>query len=213
MGCWPGHRHAGAPPPASGLGGARGFLRTRSYHKPCAAAISCAQLPGSHKPCVSACGRVCSPPPAFSTSPWLLGTLARSLPWRCAAACVGIGRGTGELLRTHNCQGGSHKPCACAGSVQEMFRYAAVFNQPLEAWDVGQVASMSVRRRPRRDWEGHRGALAHTQLPRWWPQAMRVCWRGAVYVRLRGRFQPALGSMGRWPGHQHVCAPPPASGL
>ena len=96
MGCWPGHRHAGAPPPASGLGGARGFLRTRSYHKPCAAAISRAQLPGSHKPCVSACGRVCSPPPAFSTSPWLLGTLARSLPWRCAAARVGIGRGTGS---------------------------------------------------------------------------------------------------------------------
>ena len=31
---------------------------------------------------------------------------------------------------------------------QNMFSYANVFNQPVEAWDVGQVTSMQVRCRP-----------------------------------------------------------------
>eukprot|EP00964_Phaeocystis_antarctica_P077045 scaffold47727_cov69-Phaeocystis_antarctica.AAC.4 len=41
---------------------------------------------------------------------------------------------------------------------------------------------------------------------------MCVCWRGAVYVPLRDCLQPARGGMGRWPGHRHVGAPPPALG-
>ena len=40
----------------------------------------------------------------------------------------------------------------------------------------------------------------------------RISPRGAGYVLLRDRFQPARGCMGRWPGCQHVGAPPPACG-
>ena len=35
----------------------------------------------------------------------------------------------------------------CAGAAQYMFRRATAFNQPVEAWDVGQVINMRVRRR------------------------------------------------------------------
>ena len=45
-------------------------------------------------------------------------------------------------------QGSGHKPRACAGVEQYMFQTASAFNQPLEAWDVSQVISMYVRRRP-----------------------------------------------------------------
>jgi len=45
-------------------------------------------------------------------------------------------------------QGSGHKPCACAGAVQSMFSSMSSFNQPLEAWDVSQVITMYVRRRP-----------------------------------------------------------------
>ena len=110
------------------------------------------------------------------------------------------------LLRTHSCSDGVHKPCVCAGAAQSMFSYARSFNQPLAAWDVGQVKYMSVRRRPAStSW----GLLLHRQLLRWRPQAVCVCWRGAAYVQCRELFQPAFGSMGRWPGQIHVGAPPP----
>ena len=42
-----------------------------------------------------------------------------------------------------------------------MFIYARAFNQPVEAWDVGQVTNMQVRRRPVSQDRG----LLHTQLP------------------------------------------------
>ena len=57
-------------------------------------------------------------------------------------------------------QGGGHKLCVCAGAAQNMFQNARAFNQPLAAWDVGQVTSMQVRRRPASGF----GAPAHTQL-------------------------------------------------
>ena len=94
--------------------------------------------------------------------------------------------------------------CACAGAAQTMFYYASAFNQPLAAWDVGQVINMNVRRRPA---SGSQASYTHTPL--WGPQAMCVCWRGAVYVLLRKLLQPARGSLGRRPGHQHGGAPPP----
>ena len=34
------------------------------------------------------------------------------------------------------------------GVAQWMFNSAGAFNQPLGAWDVGQVTNMQVRRRP-----------------------------------------------------------------
>ena len=78
------------------------------------------------------------------------------------------------------------------------------FNEDVNAWDVGQVTNMNVRRRALR--QGHR-APARTQL--WGPQAMCVCWRGAVYVLWSERFQPACGSLGCRPVDQHGGAPPP----
>ena len=44
-----------------------------------------------------------------------------------------------------------------------MFSRATAFNQPVAAWDVGQVTYMQVRRRPR---PGGVGGLLCTQLPR-----------------------------------------------
>ena len=64
---------------------------------------------------------------------------------------------------------------------------------------------MYVRRRPT-----SQSGLLHTHscsVGR--PQAVCVCWHGAVYVLLRDLLQPALGCMGRRPGHQHAGAPPP----
>ena len=84
------------------------------------------------------------------------------------------------------------------------------FDEDLNAWDVGQVTTMDVRSRPRREpeglgwWQGGRSfAIGAPTL------SVRVRRRGAVYVARRERFQPARGSVGRWPGHQHVGAPPP----
>ena len=48
-------------------------------------------------------------------------------------------------------------------SMYFMFRNGWDFNQPVEAWDVGQVTSMSVRRRPRREPEEGLG---------WFPRAL-----------------------------------------
>ena len=87
------------------------------------------------------------------------GTLARSPPWRCAAA-LRLSRGS---CCTHTAaQGSGHKPCARAGAAQRMFYYASSFNGPLEAWDVGQVTGMQVRQRPA-SWS--QGSCAHTAAP------------------------------------------------
>ena len=37
---------------------------------------------------------------------------------------------------------------------QSMLHGASAFNQPVAAWDVGQVTKMEVRHRPRRELEG-----------------------------------------------------------
>ena len=43
-------------------------------------------------------------------------------------------------------------------AAQRMFMSASAFNQPVEAWDVGKVTNMDVRRRARvgsrRGWDG-----------------------------------------------------------
>ena len=49
------------------------------------------------------------------------------------------------LLRTQLPRRSGHTPYVCAGATQSMFSNAAVFNQPVEAWDVGQVTTMRVR--------------------------------------------------------------------
>ena len=49
------------------------------------------------------------------------------------------------LLRTQLPRRSGHTPHVCAGATQSMFSNAAVFNQPVEAWDVGQVTTMRVR--------------------------------------------------------------------
>ena len=95
--------------------------------------------------CVLARRSKCSPGRPFSTSLWQHGMLARSLTSRCAAALCG---GVGGLRARTAAQGSGHKPCACAGAAQRMFKAASSFNQPLAAWDVGQVTNMQVRRRP-----------------------------------------------------------------
>ena len=75
MGRWPGHQHAGAPPPALGDG-------------------------------------------------------------RCVSLTL-----AGWLPKQHVC---------VLVAAQGMFSSATAFNQPVEAWDVGQVTNMGVRRRPLR---------------------------------------------------------------
>ena len=153
---------------------------------------------------------ICSAPRSLSTSLWLHGMLAWSLPWGCAAACVGIRRCQGRALaHTQLPRGQPQAVCVCwRGAVYVRLR------------DFFQPAFGCMGR-----WPGHQhagalppasgsGAPVHTaSLPRGQPQAVCVCLRGAVYVPLSGCFQPASGSMGRWPGHQHAGALPPASGL
>ena len=98
--------------------------------------------------------RICSIPRALSTSLWTLGTLARSPTCRCATALR-----QGHRAPTHTRRSGGHKPCACAGAAQSMFSRASAFNQPVEAWDVGQVTNMQVCRRPA---SGSQGSGANT---------------------------------------------------
>ena len=109
------------------------------------------------------------------------------------------------LLRTQLCSGERPQPCACAGAAQYMFSFASVFNQPVKAWDVGQVSTMNVRRRP----TSQSGFLHTHSCSEGWPQAVCVCWRGAGHVQQGDLFQPAFGSMGCQPGYCHECAPPP----
>ena len=99
----------------------------------------------SHVP-VLAWRRACSTPRAPSTSPWKLGTSARSRPCLCAAALPQGHRAPAHTA--HTPLWGPQTVCACAGAAQSMFSWASAFNQPVEAWDVGQVTSMHVRRRP-----------------------------------------------------------------
>ena len=94
--------------------------------------------------------------------------------------------------------------CDCAA--QSMFSRAQEFNQPVAAWDVGQVTNMKVRRRPRRGLGKHLTASAAKRR-------VRVCWRGAGHVLLREAFQPASSCMGCWSGRRHGGAPPPALGV
>ena len=148
--------------------------------------------------------RACSTLRAPSISLWKLGTSARSSLCLCAAALR-----QGHRAPAHSAaHGGDHKPCTCAGAAQSMFSSASSFNQPVEAWDVGRVISMNVRRRPAS--YGHQ-APAHTQLLRGVAATSRecVCWRGAGDVQWRELLQPACGCMGRRPGHRHAGAPPP----
>ena len=186
--------------------------------------------------------------------------MARSPPWRRAAALRLNHRTPAHTAA----QGGGQKLSVCAGTAQNMFYNARAFNQPLAAWDVGQVTDMQVCRCP----AFGSGARAHTQLLRgaatsrvrvlaWrracspgralstspWklgtsarlrtcrfaaalrrghrapahaqlcsgerPQAVCVCWRGAGHVPHGDLFQPAFGSLGRWPGYSHGGAPLP----
>ena len=57
--------------------------------------------------------------------------------------------------------------------------------------------------------QGHRDPAQTQLLSRAATSRVCVCWCGADHVLLRKRFQPAFGSMGRRPGHQHERAPPP----
>ena len=63
--------------------------------------------------------------------------------------------------KPHACRVAAEATCACAGAAQHMFYAASVFNQPVAAWDVGQVTSMQVRRYPIWDKEGS-GELLRT---------------------------------------------------
>ena len=87
-----------------------------------------------------------------------------------------------------------------------MFSRAQEFNQPVAAWDAGQVTNMKVRRRPRRDLGKHLTASAAKRR-------VRVCWRGAGHVRSCEGFQPASSCMGCWSSRRHGGAPPPALGV
>ena len=102
----------------------------------------------------------------------------------------------------------ANSACACGGAAQGMFYNAITFNQPVAAWDVGKVTAMRVRRRPRREPERLGWQFFATGALN---RPARAVWRGAGRVQLRERFQPARGSVGRWPGHQNGCAPPPAA--
>ena len=116
------------------------------------------------------------------------------------------------LLCTHNCQGSATR-CACVlARRRKCFAQRMLSTSPWKRGTLARspacmcaAACVGIRR--------GQGALAHTQLPRGQPQAVCVCLRGAVYVPLSDCFQPASGSMGRWPGCQHVGAPPPTLGL
>ena len=104
--------------------------------------------------------------------------MARSPPWRRAAALRLNHRTPAHTAA----QGGGHKLCVCAGTAQNMFQSARAFNQPLAAWDVGQVTDMQVCRCP----AFGSGARAHTQLL-----------RGAATSRVRVLARRSLCSIER----------------
>ena len=65
------------------------------------------------------------------------------------------GVGLGAVLS--HCSTHSMFTCCVCGVAQWMFNSAGAFNQPLGAWDVGQVTNMQVRRRPHLALELERG--------------------------------------------------------
>ena len=93
--------------------------------------------------------------------------------------------------------------CACAGVAQGMFEAAKVFNQPLAAWDVGQVVDMEVRRRPH--WVCQRGAA-------WVLELHGQAWGDFLYVcggTVRRRCSTAhTGSTSPWLRGTLVRSPP-----
>ena len=60
--------------------------------------------------------------------------------------------------KPHACRVAAEATRVCAGAMQNMFQYASSFNQPVAAWDVGQVTAMQVRYRPRHGREGLGGS-------------------------------------------------------
>ena len=81
--------------------------------------------------------RACFNPVAPSTNRWGRGTWPRSPTPACAEAPQTT-RGP-QMARVVRGGGGADVSCA---RLQYMFRESNSFNQPLEAWDVGQVTTM-----------------------------------------------------------------------
>ena len=73
------------------------------------------------------------------------------------------------------------------------------FNEDVNAWDVSQVTTMEVSCRL-----VCRGMIESTNT-----ECVRL--RCAEHVQQSRKIQPARGCVGRWPGHKHEGAPPPAS--
>ena len=144
MGRQPGHQHECAPPPCIRV---TGLLHTHSCsgERPQAVCVCWrgaehVLLHGLFQSAFGSLGRqpghlyVCAPPP-----------------------CLRIG----HRAPAHTRRSRGHKPCACAGAAQSMFYSASSFNQPLAAWDVGQVTNMQVRHRPV-SWSRSQGSCAHS---------------------------------------------------
>ena len=94
--------------------------------------------------------------------------------------------------------------------MQGLFTYSSLscyhtFNVDINGWDVGQVTTMEARRCPASQ---SQNSCAHS-CSGWWTQAECMCWHGAEYVPHGDLFQPALGCMGRRPGHRHAGVPLP----
>ena len=180
LGCRPVDQHGGAPPPCVRV---TGLLHTH------------VALGATSHVRVLARRSLCSMERALSTSLWKLGMSARSPTWGCAAALR-----QGHRAPAHTRRSGGHKPCACAGAAQSMFYGASAFNQPVEAWDVGQVTNMGVRRRPA---SGSQGSCTRTAAQR---SGHKPCACAGAAQRMfhnRKGFQPARGSLGRRPGLDH----------
>ena len=199
MGRSPDHQHGGAPQPASGAGGVgvvgRGsVICHRSAHSSDAVRVRCGVW-----------RRQCSPTP-LSTGPLKRGTLARSPEWMCAAKPTSRagGEGLGWLTRGRYVTTLQH-------ALSVRVPWCGSENVPYD-W-LFQPARGSVGR-----WSSHQNGCAPPPMPGGVVAGGRsvatgrhtLCACGAVCagnVLLRGRFQPACGSVGRWSGHQNGCAP------
>ena len=138
---------------------------------------------------------------------WDVGRVT-SMDVRCSL-CSGwgvglIGPGCGWGLM---CTAGLGPGLTACAPAQAMFYGAGSFNQPVNAWNVGKVTSMWVRRRPSGGGGGPGlwlSAHAHS-WPERLPIAVSLCGlRGADYVPVRERVQPVLRSLGRQPSHHHA---------
>ena len=81
-----------------------------------------------------------------------------------ASGAIGVGvLGFGGLILWHTLEHPLSVRVRVRGVAQSMFSSASAFNQPLDAWDVGQLTTMAVRRRPGhgswRGWGGGREAV------------------------------------------------------